>query len=118
MEALGKLDHPTAAEIHAYILRQYPKISLGTVYRNLSELAAAGVILRLPSGDGSDRFDCNADEHFHVICTGCGRIFDILSHLPKDAIESLDKTAREHTGVKITGRDISFKGICPDCASR
>ncbi len=78
MKSLKKLDHPTAAEIHDDIKLEYPKISLGTVYRNLSELADSKIILRLPSSDGADRFDWNTDEHFHAHCTVCGKVFDLF----------------------------------------
>ena len=32
----GRKDHPTADMIYASVREEYPKISLGTVYRNLS----------------------------------------------------------------------------------
>ena len=33
-------DHPTAEEVCARVRRQWPRVSLGTVYRNLQKLAA------------------------------------------------------------------------------
>jgi len=116
MKSLKKLDHPTAAEIHDDIKLEYPKISLGTVYRNLSELANSKIILRLPSSDGADRFDWNTDEHFHAHCTVCGKVFDLFGLLPREAVDSLDKAVEEHTGLSVSSREISFKGICKDCA--
>lgn len=44
--------HPTAEQVYQKIREEFPKISLGTVYRNLNLLADCGEILRLNCGDG------------------------------------------------------------------
>ena len=44
----GRKDHPTADMIYASVREEYPKISLGTVYRNLSLLVDQGEILPDP----------------------------------------------------------------------
>ena len=50
----GRKDHPTADMIYASVREEYPKISLGTVYRNLSLLVDQGEILRFSCGEGQD----------------------------------------------------------------
>ena len=52
-----------------------PNISLGTVYRNLSKLSDDGKILKL-SCDGADHFDGNTNQHYHLFCNNCHRVFD------------------------------------------
>ena len=51
LDAIGKdMTHPTADEVHRLVRRRLPRISLGTVYRNLDALAAAaarGIRVRL-----------------------------------------------------------------------
>ena len=70
-------EHPTADDVYAAIRKEYPNISLGTVYRNLSLLVELDEIVKVPTGDGPDRFDGNAKPHSHFICTRCHNIFDI-----------------------------------------
>ena len=70
-------EHPTADDVYASIRKEYPNISLGTVYRNLSLLVELDEIVKVPTGDGPDRFDGNAKPHSHFICTRCHNIFDI-----------------------------------------
>ena len=52
----NRKDHPTADAVYVTISKEYPKISLGTVYRNLKLLADMGEIQRFSSGDGSEHF--------------------------------------------------------------
>ncbi len=48
LEELNRVpDHPTADQIYERVRRRLPRISLGTVYRNLELLAAQGVIQKL-----------------------------------------------------------------------
>ena len=72
----GGLYHPTASEVYEAARAQMPNISLGTVYRNLSELARDGTILKLDaSGDSSARFDADTAAHAHYDCKKCGKLY-------------------------------------------
>ena len=113
--SLRKLNHPTATEIYEDIRKDYPNISLGTVYRNLGAMAEAGEILRIPMGDAPDRFDINIHEHLHVLCTECGNAFDSESEDLEDILEQVDRLLEQSTGVRIESRVMIFKGICTDC---
>ena len=63
-----RYDHPTAETVYLNIRKEFPNISLGTVYRNLNLLAEIGEIQKLSSGIGPDRFDGNPAPHYHFIC--------------------------------------------------
>ena len=52
-----RFDHPTAETIYLNVKKEFPNISLGTVYRNLSLLTNQGIIRKLSTGIGPDRFD-------------------------------------------------------------
>ena len=114
-EALMKLDHPTASEIHDYIKKSYPNISLGTVYRNLGLMAESGVVLRITFGDAPDRFDINTHDHFHVMCKKCGQVFDAESDRLKELLAQIDQSLEETTGVHIENRSMYYQGICSSC---
>ena len=114
-DALMRLDHPTATEIYEDIRKNYPNISLGTVYRNLGLMAESGEILRITFGDAPDRFDINTQDHFHVICRKCGRVYDAENHKLKDLLMKMDEFVEESTGVKIENRTMYFQGICSSC---
>ena len=114
-EILGQLEHPTAMEVYEAIRKYYPQISLGTVYRNLGLMAEDGQVLRLSFANAPDRFDPKTEEHYHVVCNRCGRLFDTDHTLPPDLIEKIDSAVEECTGVRIYNRTMMFGGICMEC---
>ncbi len=68
--------HPTANWIYEHVREVIPNISLGTVYRNLSALSAAGEILSINVGDGFEHFDGDIRPHAHLHCKCCDCITD------------------------------------------
>ena len=111
-EAVNKLQcHATADEIYDAIVKEYPNISRGTVYRNLNRLSKMGKIHKMELPGGADRFDHQCHEHYHARCVKCGRVFDV----DMEYIEGLEKNIKDAYGFEISGHDIIFKGTCPDC---
>jgi len=111
-EELQKLtSHPTAAELYEIVRQHLPKISLGTVYRNLELLAQNDIIQKLDISGSEARFDCNPDQHHHVRCVHCGLVDD-LHDIPADLI---GHRLKESNGWKILGYRLDFIGICPEC---
>ena len=56
--------HPSADEIYEMVRKRLPRISLGTVYRNLEILCASGEIQKLEAGGSIKRFDGNPRNHY------------------------------------------------------
>lgn len=103
--------HPTAESVYQAIREEFPKISLGTVYRNLNLLAEQGEILRLNCGDGVDRYDAALEPHDHFICRNCGQVFD----LPLVPMEAADQQAEKLCAGRIEGHELYFYGKCNSC---
>lgn len=74
---ISRKDHPTAEVVYANVSKEFPNISLGTVYRNLSFLVDNGQAVKVPCDDGSVHFDGNVMPHYHFQCTECGAIIDL-----------------------------------------
>ena len=74
---MSRKDHPTADALYTSIREQFPNISLGTVYRNLSFLVDNGQAVKVPCEDGSVHFDGNVMPHYHFQCTECGAVIDL-----------------------------------------
>jgi Fur family peroxide stress response transcriptional regulator len=105
-------DHPTAEVIYQNVRQNHPRISLATVYRNLSMLSERGDILRIQVGDGTDHFDYDTSPHNHFVCRECGCVLD-LEMRPFDEINEAASTYFD--GV-IEGHVTYFYGLCPTCA--
>ena len=63
--------HPDAAWVYEQTRKIIPNISLGTVYRNLSNLQQSGEIVSLGVYGGVERFDADISEHLHFFCKKC-----------------------------------------------
>lgn len=108
-----KLDHPTANDVYMSIRKTYPNISLGTVYRNLNEMAEDGNILKISSPHAPDRFDHTTEPHLHFVCSHCGGLCDLHFNTP---IASM-RNALESQGFRVDNISITITGACPNCAS-
>ncbi len=103
--------HPTAEVVYDNMKKQFPNISLGTVYRNLNFLVDHGEAVRLECGDGLDHFDGDTHPHYHFYCRKCHGIID-LEMLPIDHVNVI--AGAEFDG-KIEDHVVYFRGLCKDC---
>ena len=111
---MQRYDHPTADMIYADIRKEFQNISLGTVYRNLSQLTDLGEIRRLPSDGGADHYDGNMRPHSHFFCRVCGAIVDLA---PVDGKKVEIKAGKDFDGV-IEESKVTFIGVCGKCARK
>ena len=108
---MSRYDHPTAEMVYSDIRKEYPKVSLGTVYRNLSLLAELGEIQKITTGLGPDRFDGRTQMHGHFCCRKCGCVQDLLV----EDQELLNRKAAEEFDGVIEMSVIQFYGLCGSC---
>ncbi len=113
LEELRKVDtHPSADEVYELVRKRLPRISLGTVYRNLEILSKTGAIQKLEPACSLKRFDGNPHEHHHIRCIQCDRVVD--AHLDIDLNFNQQDFKGNH--FKIIGHKLEFIGLCPECA--
>lgn len=103
--------HPTAQMVYDTLREELPQLSMGTVYRNLRQLAQEG---RLRELDGpTARYDGVLQPHSHIRCVCCGALRD--AEAPYDP--ALDRTGVAR-GWTVQGHDLTFYGVCPACAEK
>ena len=104
--------HLSVDDIYDKIIRDFPTMSLATVYRNILLIKTLGEVLELGFPDGSNRYDGNKPyPHPHVICIKCKKIVD-------PDLDSLDEVKNEvelETKFKILNHRLDFFGICSNC---
>lgn len=103
--------HPTADEVYQMVRKRLPRISLGTVYRNLDILAGWGKIQKLEVGGTQRRFDGTTASHYHVRCCSCGRVDDV----EMEPLGDLQRRLQDQTDYELLGHRLEFIGICPVC---
>lgn len=103
--------HQTAEAVYEIVHTHYPTISRATVYRNLNQLAETGELKRVQLPDGADVYDLRTTPHYHIRCSVCRRVFDV--ELPY--MQDLNSQLPDTHGFIISGHNIVFSGICPQC---
>jgi len=113
LEILRRTDtHPTANWIYARLRREFPSLSMGTVYRNLGLLVEQGLVNRIDFGSTFDRYEARTHPHHHFICEVCGAVSDldvaVDESLTLKLAAAAGRTARRH--------EIRLYGTCGKCA--
>lgn len=108
---LNSMDHPSSDIVYERAIKVLPNISLGTVYRNLAQLVAAGQIRQISMPQGPDRYDCNMDTHCHLVCTSCNEIYDLDA---EGMHEKIHQDAQRQ-GFQISHINLLNYGTCPKC---
>ncbi len=84
--------HPTAEDVKTWADKNFPKISLATVYNTLGVLVRAGLLreFRFPHSD-KIFYDQNVENHFHFLDESSGTVMDLS---PEDVEVSLKMGGR------------------------
>jgi len=93
--------HPTADWVFEQVRHTLPKVSLGTVYRNLGVLKEEGLVAH---------YDADISPHAHFICDSCDQIIDVRN------VKTIDwKTLKDLVGCEVADQKVVFTGRCAGC---
>jgi Fur family peroxide stress response transcriptional regulator len=103
--------HPTANWIYDKLKKENSRLSLGTVYRNLSILVEQDLVDRIDFGSTFDRYEAKKSGHYHFVCEKCGEVSD----LEMPVMEELNSQVEKKLGLKTNKHRLEFFGICRKC---
>jgi len=106
--------HLTADEIYNRVRRIMPRVSLGTIYRNLEILFSNGLINKLETAGHQKLFEANTHDHHHIRCEKCGELFDI----PAKSVDFDAKSVKTGKEFEIIGFRLELLGVCARCKER
>ena len=106
-------DHPSAEHIHQVVKKQYPMVSLSTVYHTLDLLKEKKLVGQIEVG-GETRFDAHTDAHINLICMNCGKIDD----LDETSLNEIQDRAAKKSKYLILKGNFELFGYCNDCKSK
>jgi Fe2+ or Zn2+ uptake regulation protein len=101
-------DHPTADTVYSQVSAKVPSLSKTTVYTTLELFRREGLVTVLTITPHELRYEFGQDLHHHLLCDGCGRIFNIRVGCPYMG-SMLDG---EHKVKEVHGY---FRGTCKHC---
>ena len=108
----------TATEIEQQLrARSNRPVSRASVYRILDELAGAGVVTRVETGQGVVRYERSHDaqgaHHHHLVCDNCGVVMPFADEALERAIDELS----ERVPLAVSEHEIVLHGACRDCSA-
>ena len=111
----GSIGHPSVEEIYEEIKKDFPTMSLATVYRNIVLIKSLGEVLELGFPDGSNRYDGNKPyPHPHIICIKCKKIVDP----DLDSLDDMKNEVASEKNFKILNHRLEFCGNCGECMEK
>lgn len=110
----GSTEHPNAEMVYQHLRPAYPTMSLATVYKTMEIFEKIGLVKILDMGDDSNRYDWDVEAHPHIRCTVCNKVED-LHGIDMGSLRSAVETLSDYS---VTGQQLAFEGVCPDCLRR
>ncbi len=104
-------EHPGVEVIYQRVKKQFPSISLATVYKTVELFVRSNLIQELCLTGDVSRYDARVESHPHVACMNCGKVEDIDNF----DMEYIIEPAEQATGYKILKEEIMYFGYCGDC---
>jgi Fe2+ or Zn2+ uptake regulation protein len=103
-------------EVRQKLQEQFASIGLPTVYRNLDELAAGGIISKIihPNRQLYYYFCPNIHHHHHFICLSCRRVED----LQICAVKGFEEEIGGRVKGKVLSHILQVNGLCQGCSAR
>ncbi|MGH2513117.1 MAG: Fur family transcriptional regulator [Candidatus Limnocylindrales bacterium] len=106
--------HVTGSEIVERCRARDPETTPSTVYRTLDVLEDLGYLNHSHGADGREEFHVLPEtEHAHLLCTGCGRTWEVAPAAAADLVGGLERT----TGFQVDIGHLTVAGTCAGCAS-
>lgn len=103
--------HPNAEEMYGHLRKNFPAMSLATVYKTLDTLERHHFVTKTRATGEKARYDANTKPHHHLICRSCGRIQDLYD----SRLDKHFRLKRPVANFEVTDYRVDFQGICGDC---
>ena len=108
---LSSKKHPNVEQVYETVQKQYPTISLATVYQTLHLLTEIGLLQELGFNGGNFRYDPNNSPHLNIVCKTCGKIQDYESEKVKKFLSQIAKELK----CTLIGQHLEIYTCCDQC---
>ena len=104
-------EHPSAETIHKYVKKEFPSISLDTVFRTLAVFTEIGIVYTVEGYGEPRRYDPNLKPHHHFYCFACKCLTDFYSET-LDQVKIPDEIEQRFS---IKSKRFIIEGFCETC---
>ena len=115
----SSIRHMSAEEVFEMVKKIAPDIGLATVYRTLDLFTVMDLLKKLDFDDGCSRYELNDrdDEghfHHHLICLGCGKVWECQD----DLLETLESILQKRLHFHTIDHQLKVYGYCEECEKK
>lgn len=104
--------HLTVEQIHAALRDEGHEVDLASIYRTLALFAELGLARETNLGDEAAHWErAHPDEHFHLVCRGCGEVSHHVGSLVAQIRDHLD----DGHGFRVDEVELVVTGRCAAC---
>lgn len=105
--------HLTIEQLNILLNNEVP---LASIYRNVDDLLKEGLVRKYIVDNNNSAcyqyaVDGNEHNHFHLLCSKCGK----LIHLECHEVEHLISHIEEEHGFKVDISKVTLYGLCDEC---
>lgn len=108
----GNKEHPSAEDIYEALFKDFPTMSVATVYNVIEFLKNTGRVKEIYIDPEKRRFDSDTSVHHHAMCVKCKKVFDILSDFK---ISDLNNCI---PNFQILDAQLKIHVLCPQCKDK
>jgi Fur family peroxide stress response transcriptional regulator len=108
----GNKEHPSAEDIYDALSKDYPTMSVATVYNVLEFLKRTGRVKEIYVDPEKRRFDPDINIHHHAICVKCKKVFDIFTEI------KIPELKNSMPDFQILDAHLKINVVCPRCKNR
>lgn len=108
LKSIDQAGHINVDDIYEDVKKQYPTLSLATIYKNIILMQKNNVIVEVPMNGEKSKYELKKEEHMHLICQNCGHIIDT-------EITEQTKQALVIENFQLNSSQINLYGICENC---
>ena len=108
LKSIDSMGHMSIDEIYSAVKREYPTLSLATIYKNIILMVEHGIIAEVPISGKKPKYELKKSDHIHLICEACGTIEDMKITKSKEQVLSVEN-------FKVQNMQINLYGVCREC---
>ncbi len=114
LKEIAKMGHVDLETMHKNLSKNFPSMSLATIYKNLHTLKDVGVIKELNIDNTKNKYEIAAQEkHHHLVCKMCGEVTDVFLDT-----NQISQQLRDVENFDVDYCEVYCYGVCSKCKEK